>query len=235
MIKEATLVFGYNDYSREIIKQITGDNMPVYVYTMDMELLEKAEADSCNVALFDLSDDWDEIAHRFDTGNLRLFCTLQDDAENIFLTISLRAAFKDVFIVALARNQESARKLRMAGADKTMPILQTTANIITERLEKPIVMRAVHDLLYGRSEVMIKQLVVPEDSFFVGKRVEELDDIKMHNVIIFCVADSSHRTYFAVTKKGRRHQIAANDIIIIIGYNNDIEAFKLFLEGQEKR
>jgi Trk K+ transport system NAD-binding subunit len=235
MIKEATLIFGYNDYAKEIIKQMAGDNMPVYVYTMDPALLMEAEAAGCNVALFDLSDDWDEIARRFDTGNLRLFCTLQDDAENIFLTISLRAAFKDIFIVALARNQESARKLRMAGADKTMPILQTTANIITERLEKPIVMGAVHDLLYGRSEVMIEQMVISENSPFVGKRVEELDDMKIHNIIIFCVADSSHRTYFAVTKKGRHHQIAANDIIIIIGYNNDIEAFKLFLEGREKR
>ena len=235
MIKGATLIFGYNDYAMEIIRQVADEGMPVYIYTMDENLLRDAKAMGCNASLFDLSDDWDEIAQRFDTENLRLFCTLQDDAENIFLAISLRAAFKDVFIVALARNQESARKLRMAGADKTMPILQTTANIITERLEKPIVMRAVHDLLYGRSDVMIKQLVITGDSPFVGKRVEELDDAKKQNVIIFCVADSLHGTHFAVTKKGRRHQIGANDIIIIIGYNDDIEAFRLFLEGKEKR
>jgi len=229
MKKNTTLLFGYNDFTKEIVKQLADEHSRVYIYTMDEALLHEGKEAGYDISLFDLSDEWDEIASLYDPDHLRVFSTLEDDAENIFLTISLRAAFENIYIVALARNQESASKLKIAGANKIMRILQTTANIITEYLQKPVMLEAIHNLLYGQTDVVLEEITIHARSPFLGQTLEALDTAKVHNIIILAVQDDQFKTHFAVTKKGHHHILKANDIIIIIGYNDEIKAFESFV------
>ena len=231
MNKNTILLFGYNDFTKEIVKQLADEQTAIHIYTMHESLLHEGKEAGYDISLFDLSDEWDEIASLYDTDHLRVFSTLEDDAENIFLTISLRAAFENIYIVALARNQESASKLKIAGANKIMRILQTTANIITEYLQKPVMLEAMHNLLYGQTDVVLEEITIRENSPFIGQTLEALDSAKVHNVIILAVQDNRFKTHFAVTKKGHHHILTLNDIIIVIGYNDEIEAFEHFVEG----
>ena len=52
-----------------------------------------------------------------------LIAALQDDAENLFVTLSGRALNNDLFIVARARKDESVPKLSNAGAAAASPII----------------------------------------------------------------------------------------------------------------
>lgn len=226
MKRDQVIVFGYNEYSREIVRQFHETENPVRIYTLEEPLMKEALADGYDAALFDLSDRWDDIAMAYDIQTLRIFCALQDDADNVFLTISLRAAFKDVFIATLARNQESADKLRIAGADKVMPIMQTTANIITEHIEKPVVTKALHTLLYEQSDILIAEIAVGENSPVIGKTLHEVSEQTKANLVIMSVSDHIHAMHFAVTKRGAEHRLDAGDTVVVIGYNDAIEAFR---------
>jgi len=229
MKKNTTLLFGYNDFTKEIVKQLEDENSRIHVYTMHEALLHEGKEAGYDISLFDLSDEWDEISSLYDPDHLRVFITLEDDAENIFLTISLRSEFENIYIVALARNQESASKLKIAGANKIMRILQTTANIITEYLQKPVMLEAVHNLLYGQTDVVLEEITIHDKSPFIGQTLEVLDVAKVHNIIILAVQDNQFKTHFAVTKKGHHHILSPNDIIIVIGYNDEIKAFERFV------
>ena len=92
--------------------------------------------------------------------DLAAHVALDDDAENVFLTISLRTIFEHLPIIALAQDNESAAKLKSAGANKVMATQQITANIITEMLEKPTVTGVLHDILYDNSMLKIVQLSI---------------------------------------------------------------------------
>jgi voltage-gated potassium channel len=233
MTKKEAVVFGYNEYAKQIAKQIDSKYRSVRLYVLGEASLQKAKEEGFDAALFDLSDNWDEIERFYTIEELLVFCALDDDAENIFLTISLRATFQELYIVSLARNQESANKLKIAGANKIVPILQTTANIITEILEKPVVTDVLHGILYEKSDIKIAQVTIGEDADAVGKKVQEIAGERSYGVIILAVVDDEMSApSFVFTSKGSGHTVKAGDILIVLGYDNEIKTFERKMGGR---
>ena len=233
-MKSHAIIFGYNEYARQIARNVSGQFRSVRLYTQNESDLKSGQERGYDMARFDLGDEWDDITRDYDLEELLIFCALEDDAENVFVTISLRAAFGNVTIVSLAKNQESANKLKIAGANKVMPILQTTANVITEILEKPIVTELMHDILYERSKLEIAQIHIEEGFDIVGRRLHDVVWHEEYGVIILAVVDRELDTSFIFTSKGHNHKIDPDDLLVVIGYEHDIEAFKKAIRGEHE-
>ena len=231
MIKQDAIIFGYNEYARQIAANIAGQFRSVRLYTQSDAELKTGRERGYEMALFDLGDEWDDIPRDFAIDDLLVFCALEDDAENVFLTISLRAAFADATIIALAKNQESANKLRIAGANKVMPILQTTANVITEILEKPIVTGIMHNILYEESSLQIAQIAIEEGMTIVGMQLHDVAWHEEYGIIILAVVDRELGTSFIFTSKGHNHKIDPGDLLVVIGYEKDIKNFESHIRG----
>lgn len=228
----SAIVFGFNEYAKQIALQIADEYPTFAVFVMDeAEYLAALEA-GFETERFDLSENWLSIEERFESDDLIAFCALNDDAENIFLTISLRSVFDDLPIFALAGDEESAAKLKSAGADKVMPIQQITANIITELLEKPTVTGVLHDILYENSSLKIAQLPVPHGSFLVGKYLHDIDWGKEYDVLVLAVVDHELSATFSFTSRGHNHYIDPGDILVVVGYEEHIDALAKALEGE---
>jgi voltage-gated potassium channel len=232
MIKRDAIIFGYNEYARQIARNIGGQFRSVRLYTQSEAELKIGQERGYDMAQFDLGDDWDDIARDYLLEDLLIFCALEDDAENIFITISLRAAFSDVTIVSLAKNQENANKLKIAGANKVMAILQTTANVITEILEKPIVTELMHNILYEKSKLEIAQILIEEEFSVVGKSLHDIAWHDEYGVIILAVVDRELGTSFIFTSKGYNHRVDPGDLLVVIGYDHDIQIFKEAIRGK---
>lgn len=230
---QSALVFGFNEYAKQIIRQIADTYPRFAVFVMNETEKGLAEEAGYESELFDLSENWESIEERFDPQSLIAFCALEDDAENIFLTISLRSAFEELPIIALASDHESAAKLKSAGANKVMPILQITANIITEMLEKPTVTDVLHQILYEDSALKIAQLTVPEGSFLVGKYLHDIDWSVEYDVLVLAVVDHELSATFSFTSRGHNHYIDPGDVFVVVGYEDKIEALSNALEGNE--
>ena len=138
-MKKAALIFGYNDYALEIAKNLKSGYEKVTIYALGSEVDALKNSHDVEIKSFDLSDNWSNIDEDTDRENSIAFCVLEDSAENIFLTISLRSSFENLNIIALSNNKQTASKLQMAGANKVIPLVQTTAEMIAEMLQKPIV------------------------------------------------------------------------------------------------
>jgi len=218
----SAIVFGFNEYAKQIIRQISGEYPSFSVFVMSEEELNAVRSAGYEGELFDLGENWQSIQKRFDLNSLIVFCALQNDAENVFLTISLRSVFWDLPIIALAGEHESARKLKSAGANKVMPILQITASVIAEMLEKPIVNEVIHDILYENSALKIVQISVPENSFIVGKHLYDIDWANEFDVIVLAIVDHELSATFSFTSKGHNHHIDPDDILVIVGYEDKI-------------
>ena len=150
MKNRVALIFGYNDYALEIAKNIVDSYNKIYIYSLQSEQDTVKNSSEFEIRSFDLSDKWDDINEFVDIKNSIAFCVLEDNAENIFLTISLRSSFPDLNIIALSNNKETANKLQMAGANRVIPLVQTTAEMIAEMMEKPIVKEVFHNILLMR-------------------------------------------------------------------------------------
>ncbi|HEX5623101.1 MAG TPA: NAD-binding protein [Sulfuricurvum sp.] len=217
-------VFGFNEYSRQIATQIRNIYQDFALFVVSEDEQKAAIQAGFSVDLFDLSDDWQGIEDRFNVDDLVIFCALANDAENVFLTISLRATFEKLTIISLAQDNESAIKMKSAGANKVLPSLQIAASVISDMLEKPIVTKVLHDVLYEDGLLNIVEIEVPLYSDFVGKYLHDIHFKSEYDVILLAIVDHELGTTFSFASKGHNHYIDPGDILVVIGYQDKLEA-----------
>jgi voltage-gated potassium channel len=132
------IVFGYNKNTKEFIKQKCLENQNLEIFVQNQEEFDKASSKKFNTSLFDLSEHWEDIEDNYEEIKTTIFCALLNDAQNIFLTLSLRSYFKDITIISLATDEQSANKMKIAGATKVLPIVQSASDIIISHIKKEI-------------------------------------------------------------------------------------------------
>lgn len=225
------IVFGANEYALQIYKQLQGMYKSVDLYALeeDIHRIDPSLVDS--VATFDLSDDWDDLAARFDISQALVFCALEQDAHNIFLTISLRAEFDKLRMIALSRNAESANKLKMAGASKVIPMIQTTSNMILDILEKPVVTEMLHKILYEDSDIKIAEITVGEDATIIGQKIGDIAWQDRYSLLVIAFVNDEFETHFIFSSNNKEHKVEANDVLITIGYEEDINTLNSAMGG----
>jgi len=226
MKKTNALIFGYNEYGLEIAKNVVGEYENVVILSLDDMINIRGHDASFKVERFDLSDNWEYIDSKYDIKNSKVFCTLMDIAENIFLTISLRSAYKDILIIALANNAEDSNKLHMAGADKVIPIVETTAGIITDMLKKPILTTVLHNILYEDGELKVMQIKVTKTEFFKDQYPADIDWSEYNGVLVLSIAHEDMSREFIYSAKSKHNYIKNGDILISVGYKEDLDNFK---------
>jgi len=233
-MRKSALIFGYNEYSQQIAQQIQGTYETLHIYTLSEELLKRAQADGFSASIFELGDEWLEIEIEKSCviDEVMVFCTLEDDANNIFLTISLRAAFESLYIIALAKDSEGVNKLKIAGANKVLPIVQMTTNVITEILEKPVITNVLHQILYEESDIKIAQIDIVEGSKILGSKSHDIDFKNKYNLILLAVVDRELSTHFIFTAKGFNHTIDVGDVLVLVGLQRDIDNFVTEIGGE---
>lgn len=216
------VVFGYNEFAKEIVHQVRETNRSVVIYALKEAHIEEAEKDGIDVKAFDLDDGWDDFKE-YKMKETLFICALEDDASNVYLTIGLRDALKDVRLVALASTQEHASKLRLAGANKVISKLQVTADVIIEVLEKPIVTRIIQEILQERSDLNTVQITLEEGSPLLGRSLYAVSLQQERELIVLAVVDEQLQTHFIFTSKGHNHMLKAGDILVVIGYDGPVE------------
>ncbi|MFT7859921.1 MAG: NAD-binding protein [Sulfurimonas sp.] len=227
MENSSVLVFGNNEYGLEIAKNVQHKYSNITVFTL--ENVEDTSDTDYKLESFDLSDNWDHLRHTYDMENSIIFCSLKDEAQNIFLTISLRSAFEDITIIALANNDEDSNKLHMAGATKVIPIVETTANIITDMLKKPIVTNVLHGILYEQGRLRIMEVEVKNAEFFHGKYPADINWSRDHGVLVLSIIRQDGSQEFIYSSKAKHNIINNGDIFVVVGYEVDIGEFKKFI------
>ena len=235
MKKTNALIFGYNEYGLEIAKNISNKYNNITIFSLDnnYDIIDKDTL--LKVENFDLSDDWNSLIDDYDLENSLVFCSLEDIAKNIFLTISLRSAFENLFIIALTNNNESANKLRMAGASKVIPIVETTANMITDMLKKPIITKVLHDILYEDSDLKIEQVKIANAKHFDGRYPADIEWSRDHGVLVVSVAHADGSSEFIYSSKTKHQLIKDGDIFIVVGYEADIKEFEKLVGVKDEK
>jgi len=226
MKNRIALIFGYNDYALEIAKNIVDSYNKIYIYSLQSEQDIVKNSSEFEIRSFDLSDKWDDINEFVDIKHSIAFCVLEDNAENIFLTISLRSSFSDLNIIALSNNRETASKLQMAGANRVIPLVQTTAEMIAEMMEKPIVKEVFHKILFESSTLKIAQIRINGTNSYIGKEIIELDWDKKYGVIALSIMYENMRNEFIYSSIIKNYRVKEGDSFVIVGYETDIKEFE---------
>jgi len=223
MENKTALIFGLNKYALEIAQHVSDDYKEVELYS---NVESDVESKNHDVKYFDLSDDWSSIENSIDTKNTIAFCVLGDNAQNIFLTISLRAYFHDMQIIAIASNKENANKLSMAGANKVIPVVETTADIITNILELPISNKVLHSILFEENDLKVAQIKITDRCSIKDEEILNIEWSRYNGIIVLALMHKDMSSEFIYSSKIKHHVLSSGDTLVVVGYENDIIEFK---------
>jgi voltage-gated potassium channel len=155
-----------------------------------------------------------------------LFCFFAADSDNVFLTISARAIDKNLTIIALVDDPDSADKLMAAGANKIIDPYEICGRKAHEILTKPEITTILDQTVFRRHDLNIAQIEIPKGSWLENTKISSLKLNEKHNLILIGVVNKElgEELHFAIGE--REHHLDAGDILVVMGPAREIRAFK---------
>jgi len=219
-------IFGYNSMSFELIAQLSEKRHNLVILDDDPVKIEQAEQKNLPALLLDYRQDQELIELGIASKVSTLFCFLENDSENVFLTLSARALNKHLTIISVVNHPDSAEKLLAAGADKIIDPYEICSNKVYQQLTKPSITWVLDQAVFGRADIHMAEITIPEHSILDKTQTSELSLNKKYNLFLIGVVDKElgDKLYFALGDQD--HTLDVGDILVILGANRDIKKFK---------
>lgn len=208
------ILCGYGRVGRGAAEELIHSGAKFVVVDRDEERVERAMKNGILAVVADASRD--ETLR--DVGIERasgLIATLASDADNLFLILSAKALNSKVYLSARVAEEESAEKLRRAGADFVFAPYNSTGHRMAQALLKP----HVHQFLDFTTQNVgldagIEQVRVGEKSMFADQTLAEMKMRRELGVIVLAIRRSNGEMLFNPPAEAT---VSAGDHLIVMG------------------
>lgn len=215
-------VFGYEKLAVDIAAFVAAGENTVLVVDSNEANLELARKAGLETASVDYSTDAE--LHEIGIGSTidTVFCLLPDDAENVFLVISVRAIDARVPIISIADSPDSIPKFLAAGANKVVDPYEISGLKIWRLLKQPMIAEVMDRTLFSELDLQVGEVTISGGSFADGQNVESLRLRDHYNLVLLGVVDCELGDEFIFRTRGLNHRLEAGDILVVIGPGAEI-------------
>jgi voltage-gated potassium channel len=227
--KRSVLIFGYGRFGSSVAKSIKeyGTNVKVAVNTK--EEYKKAKSEDIDVELFNLESD-SSIQKLDINDDLVLICAMDNNHENLFLSLSLRDIYPQVYIVSISDSIHVTDKLRMTGVNRVIDIYSISGNILKNILTTPVATKFLQGFINQSHDYVFREMKIGNNSPLNGKKLSEID-FNRYNIIFIGMIDEELGSQFVFNTVGFDHKVDTKDTIVCVGKEQDIYRFKLECTG----
>lgn len=220
------LLFGFTRSSIEIARELQSKNHSFMLIDNDFLLLEKAHALGFELMIVDYTED--DILQKLGIGThvSFIFALFEDDAKNVFLTLSARSLDPNLHIVAITHTKDAIHKLEIAGANTILDPYQISGKKIYKLITQPEVMSIIDATVFGYHNITIEQMTISETSSLNGRMIHDIYPIEHYNLLLVGIHDKELQKQFIFITEGHNHKLDAGDILVVIGEKEEIERYK---------
>lgn len=218
-LREHVIICGFGRIGQNLGHRLARHRVPFVVIDPCSEAIVEAKSLGYRCVEGDATDEGVLLSAGIERATTFVIA-LQNDSDNVFLTLTARSMNPDLRILARGEHPRTEKKLIQAGAtDVVMP-----AVIGAERMADMIVKPEASDLLrcVGHESGMnceLEEFKFTAESRFVGRSVREAEE---NRVMIIAVRSADGETVFNPKDD---QQIQVGDIVIVMGPEADIEEF----------
>jgi voltage-gated potassium channel len=161
-----------------------------------------------------------------------LVAAVDSDADNVFVVLSARKMNPQLHIVARASSDESAAKLEMAGADRTLSPYAVGGRRLASLATQPLIVDFLDIVTRGEKgiEFRLEEFNVPEDSFIAGRTIGELRIGERTGAMI--LATRNKEGTFDTTPSAK-DRLRAGDTLVVLGTREQIVRLEHLMRGTE--
>ena len=225
MYRANICIFGYGNHGKFIARGLSDEDFNITIVESDKEFYKNAKNDGfSNVYLLDVTND-EDIKKLTLTDDTQLVCVMDDEHLNVFLTLSLRSLYPDIYILSISDSINVTKKLKMAGANKVIDLYEVSANKIYNILDRPVATGLLEEFVLNKKGITFKEMVIPKGSFLHGKMVDEID-FSSFGILLVGMIDEEMGHSFVFITAGIEHKLDSGDTMVCIGYSDKLKEFE---------
>ncbi|MDQ3864680.1 MAG: potassium channel protein [Actinomycetota bacterium] len=225
------ILCGYGRVGRQVAREFARDEVPFVIVEQDQEILEECVNEGYLALLGEASDD--EVLEEAGISRARgLVAAVDSDADNVFVVLSARKLNPKLHIVARASSDESAAKLEIAGADRTLSPYAVGGRRLASLATQPLIVDFLDVVTRGQKgiEFRLEEFSVPEDSAIAEHTIGDLKIGERTGAIVLAVRTTEGNFDTTPSADDRLH---ADDTIIVLGSRGQIERLERLMRGEE--
>jgi voltage-gated potassium channel len=223
------ILCGYGRVGRQVAREFAHDGVPFVIVEQEPTTVEECVEEGYLVLLGEASDD--DVLEVAGIQRARgLVAAVDSDADNVFVVLSARKLNPKLHIVARASSDESAAKLEMAGADRTLSPYAVGGRRLASLATQPLVVDFLDIATRGEEgiEFRLEEFNVPENSFIAGHTIGELRIGERTGAIILAVR-SEEGKFDTIPSADDR--IRAGDTLIVLGTREQVARLDRLMWG----
>jgi voltage-gated potassium channel len=225
------ILCGYGRVGRQVAREFARDGVPFVIIEQDPAIVEECVEEGYLVLLGEASDD--EVLEEAGIRRARgLVAAVDSDADNVFVVLSARKLNPELHIVARASSDESAAKLEMAGADRTLSPYAVGGRRLASLATQPLIVDFLDIVTRGEEgiEFRLEEFRVPEDSFIADQTIGELRIGERTGAMILATRNKEGR--FDTTPSAS-NRIRAGDTLIVLGTREQVTRLERLMRGEK--
>ena len=221
------ILCGYGRVGRQVAAEFALEDLPFVIIEQEPETVEECVQKGYLVLPGEASDDGvlEEAGVRRARG---LVAAVDSDADNVFVVLSARK----LHIVARASSDESAAKLEIAGADRTLSPYAVGGRRLASLATQPLVVDFLDIVTRGEKgiEFRLEEFSLPEDSFVAEHTIGELRIGERTGAMI--LATRSKEGNFDTTPSAS-DRISGGDTLIVLGTREQVARLESLMRDKE--
>ena len=229
-LEDHFIICGYGRVGRRVAQEFGANDVPYVVLDFSEDAIQAAReagvlfVEGNGVEDEDLAQAGLERAHG-------LVASSDSDADNLYITLSARAARPDLSIVARASDEDAERKLRLAGADRVVMPYATAGRVMANLVLKPQVTAFLDVVMTAEGDdFRLEEIEVTEECGRAGRTLRNLRVREETGAMIVAVRKPDGRFD---TTPDPEELIETGDVLIGVGTAEEIRRLEDFFAPRE--
>ena len=216
------IVCGFGRMGRMVCRELGAKPMPFVVAERDEAAVRRAEDDHYAVLLGDATEE-DTLRKAGIMRASALITAVPSDAENVFITLTVRALRPELVVVARAETEPGAERLRQAGATRVVSAYAIGGHRMAQAILRPSVLDFVDLATHHRSlELQIEEIPINR----AGSRPLGESEVRDNpDVMVIAVRKAGGELRF---NPSPTEPLAQGDRVLVVGEAQSLKA----LEGK---
>jgi voltage-gated potassium channel len=224
------IICGYGRVGRRVAEEFREANVPFVVLDFSAEAKEAATDDGVLFIEGDGTSDEDLQEARLEHAR-GLVAASDDDADNLYITLSARAANPSLLIVARASNEDAGKKLQLAGADRVVQPYTAAGRVMANLVLKPQVTAFIDVVTTAAGgDLRFEEIEVTDACGQAGKSIRETD-IRRETGALVVALRKKDGTFD--TTPDPEAQLESGDVLIAAGTDEELRLLENLFAPRE--
>ncbi|MGR9050026.1 potassium channel family protein [Halobacillus faecis] len=215
------ILCGYGRVGQQVFQQLRNENKPLVVIESDETVIAQLPENTLYVK-GNATEDRVLLQAGVDRAK-GMIVTLPDDADNVFITLTVKGMNPALYTVVRAEKDFSEEKLYRAGADKVINTSNIGGKRMATAITKPVSVEYVETILHDPlNDYNIEEIHIPKNSFLLDQTLKESDIRRIYGVNIVAIKRKDR----IISNPEGDETFQENDLLIVFATSEQLKRFE---------